>query len=421
MTKQQKEELLQRALEALVLEKDSVARMVDHLYSQKPLFEEGGPFSELLQKMVNLMLEGEMDDFLKSERIQGKRNKRNGHTDKTVLSHVGPLEIRTPRDRHGDFEPQLVQKRQRVLSSGIDHQILALYAQGNSVEDVRRLLRNLYGISISAGKISAITDRILPEIQAWRERQLRSLYVVVYLDAVHFKVRYEGHYVTRALYTVYGIDAEGQRDLLGLYIDTHEGASRWGRVLEDLKERGVEDVLIFSTDDLSGFSQAILEVYPRAIVQKCIVHKVRSSTRFVDTKDQKALRQDLRAIYRAANREAARTALEAFRVKWGHKYERVAKSWERDWDELMAFMDFPKELRRLIYTTNPVEAVHRIIRKLIKGKAAWVSDTALIKQVYLSLMYNERSWRRSVHGWTAIERQLVELYGERFTRHLSTP
>ncbi len=179
MTKQQKEELLQRALEALALEKDSVERMVDHLYSQKPLLEEGSPFSELLQKMVNLMLEGEMDDFLESERTQGKRNKRNGHIDKTVLSHVGPLKIRTSRDRHGDFEPQLVQKRQRVLGSGIDNQILALYAQGNSAEDVRRLLRNLYGISISAGKISAITDRILPEIQAWRERQLRSLYAVM--------------------------------------------------------------------------------------------------------------------------------------------------------------------------------------------------------------------------------------------------
>ena len=414
MTKKKKKD----SLADLIPDAELRERMVAHLYSKKPLLSEGSVFSELLQSMVNKMLEGEVEDFMDEERASNRENKRNGYTAKELLSAAGPLSIRTPRDRNADFEPELVEKGQRELSSGVDEQVIALYAQGNSVEDVRRLLGKLYGLSVSAGKISAITDKVLPEIQAWRTRRLRSLYAVIYLDAVHFKVRYEGQYSSRAFYTVYGIDAEGQRDLLGLYVNESEGASRWGLVLEDLKERGVEDVLIFCTDDLSGFSEAISEVYPLSVIQKCIVHKVRSSTRFVDDKDSKAVRKGLRTIYTATTREAARTAMEAFTVAWGSKYGRLIASWEEDWEELMAFLDYPKELRRMIYTTNPVEALHRIIRKLIKGKAAWVSDTALIKQIYLCLMHNEKSWKRSAYGWKAIQRDLAKKYGERFSRHL---
>lgn len=414
MTKKKKKETLEDLIPDAALRE----RMVEHLYSKKPLLSEGSVFSELLQSMVNKMLEGEVEEFLDEQRASGEQNKRNGYTGKQIVSAAGPLSIRTPRDRNADFEPELIGKGQRELSSGVDEQIIALYAQGNSVEDVRRLLSKLYGLDISAGKISAITDQVLPEIQAWRTRRLRSLYAIVYLDAVHFKVRHEGQYDSRAFYTVYGIDAEGQRDLLGLYINESEGANRWGLVLEDIRERGVEDVLVFCTDDLSGFSQAISEVYPLSIIQKCIVHKVRSSTRFVDDKDTKALRKDLRTVYTAPTREAARTAMDAFRVTWGSKYGQLVESWERDWEELMAFMDYPKELRRMIYTTNPVEALHRIIRKLIKGKAAWVSDTALIKQIYLSLIHNEKSWKRSAYGWKAIQRDLTNKYGERFSKHL---
>jgi len=386
MAKQKKKD----TLADLIPDAELRDRMVSHLYSKKPLLSEGSVFSELLQGVVNKMLEGEIEDFLTEERASGEENKRNGYTSKQLLSAAGPLSIRTPRDRNADFEPELVGKGQRELSSGVDTQIIALYAQGNSVEDVRRLLSKLYGLDISAGKISAITDQVLPEIQAWRTRRLRSLYAIIYLDAVHFKVRHEGHYDSRAFYTVYGIDAESERDLLGLYINENEGTRRWGLVLEDLKERGVADVLIFCTDDLSGFSEAIAEVYPLATIQKCIVHKVRSSTRFVYDKDSKALRRDLRTVYTASAREGARTAMAAFTVTWGSKYPRLVDSWQADWEELMVFLDYPKELRRMIYTTNPVEALHRIIRKLIKGKAAWVSDTALIKQIYLSLMHNEK-------------------------------
>lgn len=405
-------------LEDLLSDPEQLRQMHEQLYSRKPLLEQGSPFAQLLQTMVNAALDGEVLGHVAETRAQGEENKRNGYTDKTILSEVGPLSIRTPRDRQGSFEPQLVPKRERELSSGLDTQILALYAQGNSVEDIKRLLQTMFGVDISAGKISAITDQVLPVIQEWRNRRLLEFYTVVYMDAIHFKVRHEGKYSSRAFYTVYSVDVHGNRDLLGMYMSDNEGANQWGLVLEDLKFRGVEDVLVFCTDDLAGFSEAMNDVYPTTVVQKCLVHKMRNTTRFVDDKDMKAVVRGLKAVYKADTREAAATALEAFEVDWGHKYSSIVVSWRRDWDELMAFLDFPIALRRMIYTTNPVEAVHRIIRKLIKGKAAWASDTALIKQVYLSLMHNEKSWRKQVYGWKAIQRDLVKLYWDRVTKHM---
>lgn len=393
-------------------------RLKDHLYSKKPILGEGSPFSELLQGMVNQMLEGEMEDFQKTQQLEGKRNKRNGHSYKQVISESGLLDIQTPRDRNGDFAPQLIRKRERDLSSGLDDQIIALYAQGNSIEDVRRLIKKIYGIEISSGKISLITDKVLPLIAAWQSRPLSSFYAVLYLDAVHFKIRHEGRYVSRAFYTVYSIDWYGQRDILGLYVQSQEGASKWGLVLEDLKSRGVEDVLVVCTDNLKGFTEVVHEVFPQAVLQKCIVHQVRNSLKYVDEKDRKKLASSLRKIYTSPNREQAQLALEAVDVEWGKKYGYLIKQWLSNWDELMAFMDFPKEMRRMIYTTNPVEAVHRIVRKLIKGKAAWVSDSALIKQMYLSLIHNEKSWKKKARGWISIQRNLLELYKSRIECHL---
>lgn len=397
-------------------ESELYARMKEHLYSKKSLLGEDSPFSELLQQMVDKMLEGEIESFLDEEKAAGKTNKRNGHTSKQVLSESGILSIKSPRDRNSDFEPQLVSKRQRELSSGLDDQILALYAQGNSIEDVRRLLMKIYGVDISAGKISQITDKILPQIQEWRDRPLEAFYAIVYLDAVYFKVRYEGRYVNRAFYTVYAVTWDGQRDLLGMYVQSGEGAHRWGIVLEDLRRRGVQDILVICTDNLKGFSETIHEVFPHSIVQKCIVHQVRNSLKFVDDQDRKKLTVDLRKVYTATTREQAELALEAFAVKWDEKYEYIARNWRENWDELVAFMDFPKDMRRMIYTTNPVEALHRIIRKIVKSKAAWVSDTALIKQLYLSLMHNEKSWKRKAYGWKSIQRDLLKQYEKRINQ-----
>ena len=393
-------------------------RMKEHLYSKKKILGEESPFSELLQQMVNQMLDGEMDSFMTEERKKSKVNKRNGKSVKKVISDAGPLYVETPRDRNGEFEPEIIAKRQRELSSGIDDQIIALYAQGNSIEDVRRLLKKIYGVEISSGKISQITDKVLPIIRDWQDRPLKSFYPIVYLDAIHFKVRYEGKYSTRAFYTVYSVDWEGHRDLLGMYMQSAEGAARWGTVLQDLERRGVEDILVICTDNLTGFTEVINDIYPASIVQKCIVHQVRNSLKYVEDKDRKAVIVDLRKIYTSPTREQAEIALDAFEIKWKENYGYVVKQWRTNWDELIAFMDFPKEMRRMIYTTNPVEALHRIVRKIIKGKAAWVSDIALMKQIYLSLMHNEKSWRRKAYGWKSIQRDLLSNYNERIQKNI---
>lgn len=403
-----------RTLEELFSDPQMSERLKDRLYSKKGLLGKESPFSEILQGMVDTMLDAEIDSFLNEERSAGIVNKRNGKTSKRVISEIGNLDISTPRDRNGHFAPELIGKRQRELTSGLDDQILALYAQGNSIEDVRRLVEDIYGVSISAGRISEITNKVLPEIQEWRTRGLQSFYPVVYLDAIHFKVRQEGKYISSAFYTVYAVDWEGNRDLLGLYVNSGgEGARKWGMVMEDLKSRGVEDILVICTDDLQGFSDQIEEAFPSSIIQKCIVHQMRNSLKFVDEADRKAVVKDLRQIYTSGTEEQAKTALA---VVWGKKYRYIVKQWNENWIELMAFLDFPLSMRKMIYTTNPVEALHRIMRKLVKTKAAWVSETALIKQLYLSITKNEKSWTRKAYGWTAIQRDILELYPERIPR-----
>jgi putative transposase len=403
-----------KTIEDILNDPEMSERLKERLYSKKGILGKESPFSEILQGMVNTLLEGEIDSFLTEERASGNVNKRNGRTSKRVVSEAGYLDISTPRDRKGDFEPELIGKRERELSSGLDEQILSLYAQGNSVEDVRRLLEDIYGVSISAGRISQITDKVLPEIQEWRTRSLQSFYPIVYLDAIHFKVRQDGKYTNSAFYTVYSVDWEGNRDVLGLYINSGgEGAKKWGMVMEDLKSRGVSDILVVCTDDLQGFSDQIQEAFPASIVQKCIVHQMRNSLKYVDEADKKAVIKDLRQVYTSTTEESAKSALLAFEVEWGKKYKYIVKQWRENWTELMAFLDFPLPMRKMIYTTNPVEALHRIMRKLIKSKAAWTSETALLKQLYLSISRNEKSWKRKAFGWTSIQREIMELYPER--------
>lgn len=403
-----------RTLEELFSDPQMSERLKERLKSKKGLLGKESPFSEILQGMVDTMLDAEIDSFLSEERASGVSNKRNGKTGKRVISELGDLHVSTPRDRNGAFEPELIGKRQRELSSGLDDQILALYAQGNSIEDVRRLLEDIYGVSISSGRISQITDKVLPEIQEWRSRSLQSFYPIVYLDAIHFKVRQEGKYLSSAFYTVYSVDWEGNRDVLGLYISSGgEGAKKWGMVMEDLKARGVVDILVICTDDLQGFSGQIQEVFPASIIQKCIVHQMRNSLKYVDEVDKKAVIKDLRQVYTSTTEEGAKTALSAFEATWGKKYRYILKQWEENWTELMSYLDFPLPMRKMIYTTNPVEALHRIMRKLVKSKAAWVSETALLKQLYLSITRNQKSWKRKAHGWTSIQREIMELYPER--------
>jgi transposase-like protein len=380
---------------------------------------EKGIFTNLLQSFVNAALEGEMDNFLQEAKDDSTDNRRNGHTSKSLRSTAGPLSIQTPRDRAGDHEPVIVKKRERELSTGLDEIILSLYARGQSVEDVRFQLHQIYGLEVSTGAISAVTDRVWSEIIEWQQRPLATCYTIIYLDAIHYKVREDGKVISKAIYTVYSVTTDGQRDILGLYLSQSEGARQWGLILEDIKRRGVEDVLFFSVDGLTGFKDVIEQSFPCSSVQRCIVHKIRNSTRYVSDKDIKAVCRDLRKIYTASDRDQALIALEAFGEQWNAKYKEIKPSWEADWDDLMAFMDYGQNIRRMIYTTNPVEAVHRVMRKVTKTKGAWSNDKGLLKQLYLTLKYNEKSWKRTAFNWKVIQRELMEHYGERYTRYLT--
>lgn len=409
-----------KTLEDLFPDPELRQRVKDQLYSGGPLFGEDSVFSEMLQALINAALEGEIDQFLEEQKAsdEEKKNRRNGHIAKTVRSSSGPLSIRTPRDRNGEHDPLLIGKRERELKTGMDEIIIQLYARGNSVAEIRQQLKTLYGVDLSEGLISSITDRVLDEVTGWQQRPLGPCYVIIYLDGIHYRTREDGVSSGRTIYTIYGVDAEGNRDILGLYVFKEEGARNWGLVLEDLQKRGVEQVLFFCVDGLSGFKEVISEVYPKSIVQRCIVHMVRRSTRFVSYKHLKKVCADLRKIYAAANRQLASQALEAFKKKWGPTYPEIAPKWEAAWEDLIAFMDYTKHIRRMIYTTNPVEAVHRILRKVTKTKGTWPNDRALLKQLYLALKYNEKSWKRQAFQWTAIQRELLDKFGDQYRRYL---
>ena len=405
-------------MEDLIPDEAKRKEVLSRLYKGDPILGDGGIFTDMLQAFVNAALEGEIDESLKEDKDQGDTNRRNGHTHKIVRSNTGPIEVHTPRDRLGSHEPILIKKWERELGTGIDDIIISLYARGQSIEDIRFQLQSLYGLDISAGVISSVTDRVWSEILEWQQRPLAPCYPIVYLDAIHYKVRDAGQITTKAVYTCYGVTADGQRDILGLYLNDSEGARHWGLILEDIKQRGVDEVFFFCIDGLTGFKDVIEQVYPQSIIQRCIVHMIRNSTRFVNDKDIKAVCADLRKIYAAANRQQAELALEAFGQNWDKKYKEIKQKWEANWNELMAFMDYGHNIRRMIYTTNPVEALHRVIRKVTKSKGAWSNDKGLLKQLYLALKYNEKSWKRKAFSWVSIQRELTDKYGERFEKYL---
>ncbi len=403
-------------MEDLIPNSEIRKEVLKALYSGEGLTGRDGIFSQLLQDMVNAALEGEMDAQISESREEGSNNRRNGHTQKTLRSKFGPIEVSPPRDRAGKFEPKVVGKWERELHTGFDEMILSLYGRGQSVEDIRHHLAELYGVDLSTGTISAVTSRVWNRIVEWQSRPLSPCYAIIYLDGIHYKVRQEGRYDTKVVQTVYGVDSQGSRDVLGLYVEAHEGARNWGLVLEDLKRRGVEDVLFFCVDGLKGFKEVIEEVFPQSIVQRCVVHMIRSSTRFVKDKDIKAVCADLRKIYTAATEGQALNALAAFKEKWDKPYKEIAQKWEESWNELMAFMAFKSDIRRMIYTTNPVEALHRVMRKVTKAKGAWTDENALTKQLFLALTTNEKSWKRQAYHWKGVQKELSEHFGERFSK-----
>lgn len=334
---------------------------------------------ELFAETLQEMLEAELDTHLGYEKhdIQNKQttNSRNGKSKKTIISEYGEQEIEVPRDRQGEFEPIVVKKHQSSVT-GIEDQIIAMYAKGVSTRDIQDHLEQLYGIEVSPTMISNVTNKLVPLIKEWQNRPLQSVYAVVFLDAIHFKVKQEGHIVNKAAYMVIGIDLDGNKDVLGMWIGENESSKFWLSVLNDLKNRGVQDILITCVDNLTGFSQAIAASYPKTEILKCIIHQIRNSTRYVSYKDLKKVTADLKPIYKAATEEAALLELVQFEETWGNKYPLIIRSWRTNWDELATFFKYPPELRRLIYTTNMIESYHRQLRKVTKGKSIFPTDEA---------------------------------------------
>lgn len=350
--------------------------MLEALQSGKSVSDAMAP---MIKRVMEAALEGEIAAHLESAEETG--NRRNGKSTKRVKSASGTFDLDTPRDRDGSFSPQLVRKRQTVLTDELDAKILSLYANGMSYSDIRANLEEIYHVGISAGAISKITDRLLPELQEWRERPLDAVYAVVYLDAVHFKIREDGCVRAKAVYSLLGVTRDGRKDILGLYLADSEGASHWAAVLADLKERGVEDILIACVDGLKGFPEAINALFPQTEIQLCIIHQIRHSLRYVASKDQKTFISSLKSIYRAPSKEAAEEHLLSLEQEWGKKYPVAVRGWVNNWEHLSAFFKYDASVRRLIYTTNAVEGMHRMIRKYTKTKGAFTSENALLKLV----------------------------------------
>jgi putative transposase len=374
-------------------------------------------FAETLQEM----LEAELDTQLGYDKHDTKNkqtsNSRNGKSKKTITSEYGDQEIQVPRDREGEFEPVVVKKHQSNVT-GIEDQIIAMYAKGISTRDIQDHLEQLYGIDVSPTMISNVTNKIVPLIKEWQSRPLQGVYAVVFLDAIHFKVKQDGHIVNKAAYMVIGIDLDGSKDVLGMWIGENESSKFWLTVLNDLKNRGVQDILITCVDNLIGFSQAISACYPQTEIQKCIIHQIRNSTRFVSYKDLKKVTADLKPIYKATTEEAALLELDRFEEVWGSKYPLILRSWRTNWDELATFFKYPPEIRKLIYTTNIIESYHRQLRKVTKGKSIFPTDEALLKMLYLATMDVTRKWTGRVQNWGQMLLQLSVFFPDRIGQHL---
>lgn len=371
---------------------------------------------ELTAGLIQECMDAELEEELGYSRYDYKNkrtdNSRNGSYKKTVSSSQGEIDLKVPRDRNGDYEPQIVKKHQMDVSE-IEDKILFLYSQGTSTRDIERTMQEMYGIEVDATRVSKITDKILPVIREWQNRPLESVYAMVMLDSIHYKVREDGIVVKKAVYIGIGTDLEGKKDVLGIWIGATESAKYWLSVLNGLKNRGVNDILIVSVDGLTGFSEAIAAAYPRTEIQRCIIHQIRSSTRYVSYKDVKAFTAALKPIYKAPTEELALEALDELESAWGGKYPASIKSWRDHWDELATMFKYPEQIRLIIYTTNAIENFNRQLRKVTKTKSAFVSDDALLKQLYLVTMQVTDKWTMPIKDWGSILMQLMIFFGDR--------
>ena len=384
---------------------------IQGLYEKKQYLGEDGIFTPLLKHFLEKALSAELQAHLKEEPY----NKRNGLSSKRVKSSSGEFDLVTPRDRTGSFTPEIVSKRQVVVGDDLCEKILSMYGKGMSYNDIKKYLSEIYGLSFSPAQMTEITDQIIPELEEWQSRPLDQIYAIVWFDAIHYKVKENSRVTTKALYNVFAVNMEGQRELLGIYVSESESASFWLSVMQDLQLRGVEDMLIACTDNLKGFSEAISSIFPQTIVQSCIVHQVRNTLKYAARKDYRSLVDDMKAIYTCAGIEQAEVKLTEFAEKWEEKYPVAVKSWQANWYKLSSFFEFGKDIRRLIYTTNPIENVHRQMRKITKTKGSFSSDMALKKLIYLVIREINKAPKGKIPGWGLILSQLTIKFENRIS------
>lgn len=378
---------------------------LSQLRSGKSLTGEGGVFAPIIKEFLESALSAEMESHL-DEKERSSGNKRNGKGTKTLKTSSGEISIDTPQDRHSNFEPQIVKKRETILADNIAPQIIGLYGRGMSLRDISIHIQEMYDVEVSAATLSEITDRVIPQVKEWQNRPLDEVYPIVWLDAMHYKVRDGGKVVSRAVYNILAINKEGRKELIGMYISESEGANFWLSVLTDLKNRGVNDILIACTDNLKGFSEAILSIFPETEIQKCVIHQIRNSLKYVASKDQKPFMKDLKKVYQSPTKSQAETELLNLEQVWGKKYPIVIRSWNENWDELTTYFSYDTHIRKLIYTTNAVEGFHRQIRKVTKTKGAFPSDMALLKLIYLATENISKKWTQPLQNWGLTIQQL---------------
>ena len=390
-------------------------KALEELKAGKPMNGKDGFLTPLIKQLTEAALQAEQEAHLGED---STANRKNGYTSKTVKTTAGSFELDTPRDRAGTFEPQLIKKNQTHLTDDLERKILALYAHGNSYQSIREHLKDYYDLDFSNGTLNAVTDKLLPELESWRERDLDPVYPIVWLDAIHYKIKENGRFVSKAIYTILALNIEGKKELLGLYLSDSEGAHYWLSVLTDLQNRGVKDILIACVDGLKGFPEAIETIYPDTEVQLCIIHQIRNSVKYIGSKNQKAFMADLKAVYKAATKNAAEIALNDLEAKWGKQYPVVIRSWRNKWDNLSVYFKYTEDVRKAIYTTNAVEAVHRQFRRLTKTKGGFANENSLLKLLYAGVLNASEKWTHPVQNWNLTLSQMAIHFEDRLDHYL---
>ena len=395
----------------MAIRQELLEELLKDYKSPEDLLGQGGLLKELTKALVEKALDGELTHHLGYPKHSSSKsdNARNGKSKKGLLTDHGRMEIVSPRDRNGSFEPELVKKRQTRFD-GFDDKILSMYARGMTVREIQGHLEDIYAVEVSPDLISSVTDSVLEEVKAWQNRPLDAVYPIVFMDALRVKIRDSGHIINKAVYMALGVNLDGNKEVLGLWVAKEEGAKFWLKVVTELKNRGVKDMFIACVDGLKGFPEAIESVYPETQVQLCIVHMVRNSLRFVPWKDKKAVVADLKTIYTATNAEVAKESLNAFRTKWDEKYPTIADSWERNWEGLVPFLSYPDYIRKAIYTTNAIESLNRSLRKISKNRGSFPNDESALKLLYLALRNISKKWTMPIRLWKEALNQFVILF-----------